>query len=291
VREKEVQVKFSEFPHDMRVLIDQITEDAGAEYAEDDAEIPAGMVLTESFPAKIEGNEPGDDREFEDYLETPLEDYPPILVAHGYWIDGRHRLWAARTRGVSMIQTADISGLIPRSYVKKGRFLGKMRHWPVLEPGLPDVARFFFISPKAPERLRKFAAEFLRYLYDPEGGAKVEEYGMWDSGGCWTLAQALHDWIGPSSSMHWVVGRDPLKEESLEPLPQHVVLKIGDFYLDGNGLYAKDELMGWWRDLEKFTDLSMKHFSAVEALRYSIHCKGEMREQLAADFGKHLELP
>jgi len=35
----------------------------------------------------------------------------------------------------------------------------------------------------------------------------------------------------------------------------------------------------------------MKHFSAVEALRYSIHCKGEMREQLAADFGKHLELP
>ena len=78
MREKEVQVKFSEFPHDMRVLIDQITEDAGAEYAEDDAEIPAGMVLTESFPAKIEGNEPGDDGKHD--VERAGE--PADLVQH-----------------------------------------------------------------------------------------------------------------------------------------------------------------------------------------------------------------
>lgn len=282
-------MKFSEFPHDMRVLIDQITEDAGAEYTQDDAEIPAGMVLTESFPARIEGNEPGDDRAFEDYLETPLEDYPPVLVAHGYWIDGRHRLWAARTRDVSMIQTADISGLVPRSYVKKGRFLGKMRHWPVLEPGLPDVARFFFISPKAPEKLQKFTAEFLRYLYHPEGGGKVEEYGMWDSGGCWTLAQALHDWLGPKTSLHWVVGWDPKK--GYGPVPQHVVLKIGNFYIDGNGIYTANELLEWWRDIELYRSLSMRPFDSEEAGRLSIHCKSVMREQLVADFERHLEKP
>jgi hypothetical protein len=120
-------MKFSEFPHDMRVLIDQITEDAGVDYVADDVEIPVGMVPTSSFPARIQGQAAGDDRQFEDYLETPIEEYPPVLVAHGYWVDGRHRLWAARARNVQEIQTADISALVPASYIKKARFLGKMR--------------------------------------------------------------------------------------------------------------------------------------------------------------------
>lgn len=120
-------MKLSEFPHDMQVLIWQLWEDAGEEPENQNPEIPAGMLPTKCFPARIEGNAPGDDREFESYLETPIEEYPPLLIAHGVWIDGRHRLWAARTRDVKEIQTADISSILPRSYVKKARFLGKMR--------------------------------------------------------------------------------------------------------------------------------------------------------------------
>jgi GNAT superfamily N-acetyltransferase len=120
-------MKFSELPHDMQVLIDQITEDAGVEYVADDARIPVGMVPTAAFPARIQGHATGDDRQFEDYLETPTEEYPPVLIAHGYWVDGRHRLWAARTRDVEEIQTADISSLVPASYIKKAKFLGRMR--------------------------------------------------------------------------------------------------------------------------------------------------------------------
>jgi hypothetical protein len=133
-------MKFSEFPHDMRVLIDQITEDAGVDYVADDVEIPVGMVPTSSFPARIQGQAAGDDRQFEDYLETPIEEYPPVLVAHGYWVDGRHRLWAARARNVQEIQTADISALVPASYIKKARFLGKMRR-PAGSPSLAQEKR------------------------------------------------------------------------------------------------------------------------------------------------------
>lgn len=431
-------MKFSEFPHDMRVLIDQITEDAGVGYVDDDAEIPVGMVPTASFPARIQGHAAGDDRQFEDYLETPIEEYPPVLVAHGYWVDGRHRLWAARARGIQEIQTADISALVPRSYIEKARFLGKMRRpaglslsgpgnafvsmkldilkaattflyskegpdygefggcgdttkilialserlgltgvelrygnayfpmegipggdpnahawllvdgkifdpsqyvhgFPVIrydafdpsregefqsdllecivgmdedeieswadktlgilqQKGLPDldrnfqdVNRLFFISPEAPKHLQEFAADLIDYLYAPDKGAKIDEYGMWDMGNCWTLAQSLHDWIGSRSRMFWVAGRDPKRH--LGALPQHVVLKLGNFYLDGNGLYTEKELLSWWEDLEQFVDLSIKPFSEKEAISYSIHCRAIDHDQLVADFRKYLERP
>jgi hypothetical protein len=165
----------------------------------------------------------------------------------------------------------------------------KLKGLPGLEYDLPDAERLFFISPSAPGKLKKFAVDFLWYLYSPDKGGQIDEYGMWDSGNCWTLAQSLHDWIGSRSSMRWVVGRDP--HRSPIALPQHVVLKIGNFYLDGNGVYTEKELLGWWRDLEQFVDLSIKPFSAEEALGYSIHCRTLDRDRLVADFGKYLGKP
>lgn len=163
------------------------------------------------------------------------------------------------------------------------------RGLPDLEYDLPDANRLFFISHFAPEKLQKFAVDLIWYLYSPDKGGQIDEYGMWDSGGCWTLAQALHDWIGPRTSMHWVVGWDPQKGY-YGPVPQHVVLKIGNFYIDGNGIYTARELLDWWRDVENFKSLSLKPFSSEEAARLSVHCQMGMRERLIRDFQKYLRL-
>lgn len=137
---------------------------------------------------------------------------------------------------------------------------------------LPDVERDFVISEEAPSELRDFVAELLWYLYSEDRGGKIDEYGMWDSGHCWLLAQALHEWIGPRSSLKWVVGRDLHKvDRGLPVLPQHVVVQVGQFYIDGNGLFTKDELIEWFKG-EGFVQISLKSFDPVEAADYSIHC-------------------
>lgn len=154
---------------------------------------------------------------------------------------------------------------------------------------LPDVERQFFLSPAAPPSLKKLTTDLLWYLYSPDKGGQIDEYGMWDMGGCWLLAQALHDLI-PGSSMHWLVGTDFQKKER-GPGPQHVMTRLGDFYLDGNGIYTKSELFQWWRDHEQFSELSLKPFDPDEARRLSVWCPANQHERLLRDLNKYLEIP
>lgn len=148
---------------------------------------------------------------------------------------------------------------------------------------LPDVERDFFISEDAPSELQDFVAELLGYLYSPDRGGKIDEYGMWDMGHCWLLAQALHEWIGPRSSLKWVVGRDLRKvDRGLPVLPQHVVVQVGEFYIDGNGLFIKDELIEWFKR-DDFIQVSLKPFDPVDAESYSIHCSQRDKRLILRD--------
>lgn len=146
---------------------------------------------------------------------------------------------------------------------------------------LPDVERDFVISPSAPPELQDFAVELLWYLYSADRGGKIDEYGMWDMGHCWLLAQALHEWIGPKSSLKWVDGRDLHKDDMVRP--QHVVVKIGDFYIDGNGLFTRDELIEWFKK-DDFVHVSLRPFDPVEAGMCSIHCNQKDKRRLVKDF-------
>lgn len=149
---------------------------------------------------------------------------------------------------------------------------------------LPDVDRDFVISPSSPPELQDFVVELLWYLYSEEGGGKIDEYGMWDMGHCWVLAQALHEWMGPRSYLKWIVAED-LHKDLHRILPQHVIVKVGEFYIDGNGLFTRQEIADWFKR-QDFAHISMRTFDPVEAGRCSIHCEPWKRRQLIRDFEK-----
>lgn len=57
-----------------------------------------------------------EDRPVEPYIEADPRDFPPVLVAHGQFLDGRHRVWAARVRRDPMVKTLDASRVIRPEY-------------------------------------------------------------------------------------------------------------------------------------------------------------------------------
>lgn len=65
------------------------------------------------FPEIDPASDDNDERDFESYAETPMEEYPPVVIANGNFIDGRHRVWAAREQGEEAIKAIDISCLVP----------------------------------------------------------------------------------------------------------------------------------------------------------------------------------
>lgn len=71
-------------------------------------EIPLGF-----FPDIDPASDDNDERDFESYAETAMDKYPPVVIAHGNFIDGRHRVWAAREQGEETIKAIDISCLVP----------------------------------------------------------------------------------------------------------------------------------------------------------------------------------
>jgi hypothetical protein len=75
--------------------------------------LPLMEISLAYFPEIDPADDDYDCRDFESYVETPMEDYPPVVIANGNFIDGRHRVWAAREQGEETIKTVDISCLVP----------------------------------------------------------------------------------------------------------------------------------------------------------------------------------
>lgn len=106
-------------PEDMQVLLMQLATEMG-QWGDSDAEmkrlarvkLPLTEIPLEWFPEIDPASDDMDERDFDSYLETPIEEYPPVVIAHGHFIDGRHRVWAAREQGVEAIPTIDISCLV-----------------------------------------------------------------------------------------------------------------------------------------------------------------------------------
>lgn len=119
----------------MQSLLGQIAIDSGGFPMRDDADfekfkdvdLPAFMLPLDAFPEVIPKPDWGDDRKFEDYLDTPVRDFPPLVIAHGYFIDGRHRLWSARQQGSDAIQTIDATKFFGKKFLQQWKFMGRMK--------------------------------------------------------------------------------------------------------------------------------------------------------------------
>lgn len=131
-----------------------------------------------------------------------------------------------------------------------------------------------------PRAIKMFGRDLRAWLYKDPGGWNVlpRAYATWVSGGCWILARGLHEWIGPKSSLWAVYSGD---------LMQHVVVKVGACYLDGDGASTKKELLDRWEKDEHLSDLTLKPFVAEEAdeIQCPIGAVRDLVRELIRSFG------
>jgi len=103
-----------------------------------------------------------------------------------------------------------------------------------------------------PREVRLFGRDLKHWLYDPNGAWTIlpEGWPSWVAGGCWILARALHEWIGKGSEV-WAIYSE-IGSDIREPniIPQHLVVKVGDCFLDGDGASNEKELLDRWENDE-----------------------------------------
>lgn len=106
-----------------------------------------------------------------------------------------------------------------------------------------------------PRHLVLFGRALKRWLYSKRGAFDImpRGYASWVAGGCWILARSLHEWIGPSSEVRTIRSWAD-SEYFTGKMPQHVVVKVGHCYLDGDGASTEDQLLHRWATQERLED-------------------------------------
>ena len=85
------------------------------------------------------------------------------------------------------------------------------------------------------------------------------------------LARALHEWIGPDSALMVIYSTVNDKYFSGK-MPQHVVLKIGNCYLDGDGASSEQALLSRWINKEGLADPELRPIDVDELDEVGIEC-------------------
>jgi hypothetical protein len=139
---------------------------------------------------------------------TMLDLPPGPVVASGVAVRPRTKVMVA-TAGMALGAGALYWLLRPGSRVRLP-FLGSAGH-------RPSIAR-----------LKSF-------LDSEEAYALLDRRLTWNAGGCWILAEAVKKWIGPGAEL-FAIGtvRVPV---------HHVVVRVGDTYIDGDGAQSRTELL------------------------------------------------
>lgn len=117
-------------PDDMQVMIldlaftvGDLPDTEGSQKRIARTKLPMMEIPLEFFPEIDPASDDNDERDFESYAKTPMDEYPPVVIAHGNFIDGRHRVWAARAQGEETIKAIDVSCLVPPTLRGLGRML------------------------------------------------------------------------------------------------------------------------------------------------------------------------
>lgn len=84
--------------------------------------------------------------------------------------------------------------------------------------------------------IKRFGKALRKLINSPEVFSLLRE-GDWGSGGCWQLAAALVQFMGPPAQL-WAI----MSTGGLEDLVEHVVVRYEDLYIDYNGAQTRKEL-------------------------------------------------
>lgn len=104
-------VEVAKLPDDMWEFISNQFDAHGLEMP---VALPVRAIPTDAFPdAALPGPEDADDR---GELHARLmmgQNVPPVVVNGQVWLDGRHRVWAARREGLLRVNAVDLSAWLP----------------------------------------------------------------------------------------------------------------------------------------------------------------------------------
>lgn len=99
-----IEIAFDALPDDMQQLI----YDLWVEVKGDDADLPALFAVRDipldAFPETR--FTPGD--RGPDHAMAMEDDLPPVIVSNGTWVDGRHRVYRAKKKGLQTIEALEL---------------------------------------------------------------------------------------------------------------------------------------------------------------------------------------
>jgi N12 class adenine-specific DNA methylase len=128
-------VSYQDLPEDMQVLIADL---CGRVDDLDESRLTFKVFALDisAFPVVDVENDPQDTRYLADYLGVPMDCFPPVVVVGEYWLDGRHRVAAARAQGIETIDAIDVTSLVVddvQLQKLQGWNLGRLTHNPATE--------------------------------------------------------------------------------------------------------------------------------------------------------------
>jgi hypothetical protein len=143
---------------------------------------------------------------------------------------------------------------------------------------------------KKPRTLKEFGKE-LRKLINSAPVFTLLKEGDWGAGGCWTLAEALSEYLGPPAEVMVVSERREGGEDINVPV-SHVVVKYADLYIDYNGAQTEKQLLkslekeGYaYPELNDFSEDLKEHAYGQWGMKCDPRAKKELLKHLRRRFG------
>ena len=137
------------------------------------------------------------------------------------------------------------------------------------------------------QRFRDFGKALHALLYLKPGIMDILPGGSdtWIAGGCGVLGHALHEWLGPRSSM-WAMF------DARGYTIQHLVVRVRNCYFDGDGAASKAELLKLWREDEGLYKPYLRRFQTEEigAIECPFDSIRDLFNALEEEFGSADEL-
>lgn len=103
-----------------------------------------------------------------------------------------------------------------------------------------------------------FGMDLREFLYEPQQLDLLPDCG-WLDGGCRSLMKALKQWLGEENVQTFMLVKNPEDEHA-----EHVFLKVGDYFIDGDGTSNFKRMQERWIKEEHFSNVIIKPFNPDE---------------------------
>ena len=134
----------------------------------------------------------------------------------------------------------------------------------------------------------EWAEDFRDLVRTPNLRALAGE-GGWFQGGCWTLAEAVRGWMGRKARLFSIHDLS-LRKYQTKDLPAstllHVVIRIGDCYIDADGAWTRDGLLREWsRSGRKLVLRPFDEKKDVRSMECPLHSVSALYQALMDEYG------